>query len=106
MLEVYRSAALLVACRISQEVAVPMKPPELTAEEWLSAPGMVATLAALAGLEVARPVPPLAALVGAPRMAAMLAALVEQAGLVLVRPVPPLAGLVAPTVVGWTVSKA
>jgi hypothetical protein len=108
MLVVYRLVAVSAACGISEKMAAPAKLPDLLAEPrlavpQLAAPRMAVTQAALAeqaGLEVARPVPPLAALVLAPQMAATLAMLAEQAGLAVVRPVPPLAALVALTVAG------
>jgi hypothetical protein len=49
------------------------------------APGIVAMQVEQAGLEVARLVPPLAALVMASRMGATLVTLAEQAGLVVAR---------------------
>jgi hypothetical protein len=63
-----------------------------------------AALAEQAGLELARLVQPLAALVVAPRLAVTPATLAERAGLAVAIPVSPLAALVASTMARWTVS--
>jgi hypothetical protein len=87
MLAIYRLAAVMAACKTPEGMTAPAKLPDLSAERRLAAPRLAtqAVLVEQAGLEVARPVPPLVALVVAPWMAATLATLAKQVGLVVAR---------------------